>query len=107
MALMLISYDMHLPGQNYSKLHGAIKKLGTWRHDLGSTWVVRTSLDVREVWECLSDVFHRDGNVLIVDITDRPSSGWLPPDAWDWIGEPARHDPVGGDDDAKQDGVRR
>lgn len=40
MSALLITYDLNKPGQNYEELYERIKRLGTWWHYLGSTWIV-------------------------------------------------------------------
>lgn len=42
--LVLITYDLKRPGQNYSELFTQIKKLGNWAHPLESTWLVQTDI---------------------------------------------------------------
>jgi len=79
-----INYDLKRPGQNYNALHEAIKGCGAWWHYLGSTWLVDTSLNAKEIWDRLSPHVDKNDNMLVVGIT-RDSSGWLPKAAWDWI----------------------
>jgi hypothetical protein len=80
-----INYDLKKPGRDYTALYEAIKGCGnSWRHYLGSTWLVDTTLKADAIWRKLAS--HVDGNdyVLVIGVT-ADHSGQLPKDAWDWI----------------------
>lgn len=79
-----VNYDLKKPGQNYATLFEAIKSCGDWWHNLGSTWLLDTSLNAQGIWNKIEP--HRDSNdfFLIIGVT-RDYQGWLPKDAWDWI----------------------
>lgn len=86
--VLLITYDLHRPAQNYTGLHEEIKKFGTWWHHLESTWLVETSLSPLDVWERLSSKVDKDDSVLVIRVSNSPKySGWLPQKAWDWLNE--------------------
>ena len=79
-----INYDLNKPGQDYAKLHEAIKGLGPWWHYLDSTWLVDTNLNADQIWNRLSQHVDKNDFVLVIGVT-RDYSGWLPKDAWEWI----------------------
>lgn len=79
-----INYDLKRPGQNYEKLHEAIKSCGAWWHHLGSTWLVDTPMKAHAIWETLKPHLDTNDLVLIIGVT-RDFSGWLPPKAWEWL----------------------
>lgn len=79
-----INYDLNKPGQDYAKLHEAIKGLGAWWHHLDSTWLVDTNLNADQIWNRLSQHVDKNDFVLVIGVT-RDYSGWLPKRAWDWI----------------------
>ena len=84
-----INYDLHRPGQNYTELYEAIKKLGDWWHYLESTWLVDTSLNANQIFQRLKPSLDSNDSVLIVKFgTDY--SGWLTQDAWNWINSRTR-----------------
>ncbi len=79
-----INYDLKGPGQNYAKLHEAIKSCGEWWHYLDSTWLVATSLTASGVWQKIKPYADKSDFILVIGVT-RDFQGWLPQDAWDWI----------------------
>lgn len=70
MLKVLVSYDLLLPGQNYSGLIQAIKNLGDAFHVLESTWVVRTNLkSCAEVRDRLTPHIDRNDRLLVVGLS--------------------------------------
>lgn len=86
--LYLVSYDLKIPGRNYSLLYEEIKRLGSaWWHYMDSVWLLHTQLTVDQCSNRLKPYIDGNDLVLIVDITNCPRQGWLPAKAWDWIRE--------------------
>jgi hypothetical protein len=79
-----INYDLKSPGQDYEKLHEAIKGLGPWWHYLDSCWLVDTELRAQGIWTQISANVDQTDNVLVIRVS-RDYAGWLPQAAWDWI----------------------
>lgn len=79
-----INYDLNKPGQDYAKLHEAIKDLGASWHYLDSTWLVDTNLNADQIWNRLSQHVDKNDFILIIGVT-RDYTGWLPKDAWEWL----------------------
>jgi hypothetical protein len=79
-----VNYDLKQPGRDYSALYNAIKSCGPWWHYLGSTWLVDTALDARQIWERLAPHVDKNDVCLVIGVT-RNYQGWLPKEAWDWI----------------------
>lgn len=82
--LMLISYDLNSPGQDYQGLFSAINSCGETNHCLGSTWLLHTGLTVSQVQQALRQ--HMDSNdyLMVVDITGQSRDGWMLRSVWDW-----------------------
>ncbi len=88
MGALLITYDLNKPGQNYEALYDKIKGLGSsWWHYLDSTWIVDTHLSPADTREQLRAVLDASDSLLILNITNDASDGWLEQDAWNWIKE--------------------
>ncbi|MBE0011742.1 hypothetical protein [Arthrobacter sp. AET 35A] len=85
MGALLISYDLKSPGQDYTDLHDAIKSLGGWWHYLDSTWIVSTTLTPAQAWAELKAKMDTNDRLLVIDVTGKARSGWLPKKAWEWL----------------------
>jgi hypothetical protein len=70
MATVLIGYDLKKPGQDYSALYEAIKKLGAWWHHLDSIWlVVGDSLTASGVRDGLQAHIDSNDELLVIEVT--------------------------------------
>ena len=83
--ILLVSYDLKVPGRDYTKLYETLKTASGWWHHLESTWILSTS-DSVQVWHSrIKRAMDPNDSFLIVDITKRERNGWLPQKAWDWL----------------------
>lgn len=82
--VLLISYDLRRPGQNYTQLYEAIKSYEWWWHHLESTWIIQTDQQPGDVYSHLANYIDRNDHILVVQLT-RNFQGWLPQQAWDWL----------------------
>jgi hypothetical protein len=87
MSLLLITYDLNKPGQDYTKLYATIKTAPKWWHHLDSTWIIYTPENPSSWFDKLKPSLDENDNLLIVDITKQPRQGWLSQKAWDWLNE--------------------
>ncbi len=85
--ILLVSYDLKVPGRDYAKLYETLKGAPGWWHYLESTWLLSTTDGVTTWTEKIRAVMDENDIFLIVDITGRTNNGWLPKKAWDWINE--------------------
>lgn len=64
--VILISYKLARPGQDYPDLYDAIKKIsGIWWHHTTSCWVIETSLSPKQVFERLNPLIDRNDDLII------------------------------------------
>ena len=83
--IVLITYDLNKPGQDYSDLYDAIKAIpGTWWHYLTSVWLVDTNLSTQQIYGKLERHIDKNDELFIVRIT-RDYTGYLPKKAWKWL----------------------
>lgn len=82
--VLLITYDLKRPGQQYAALHAEIKAAGTWWHHLESTWIIETELSPQHWYERLAKHIDRNDHIIVFEIT-RNYYGWAPKEAWDWL----------------------
>lgn len=84
--MLLISYDLNSPGQDYSSLHEEIKKAGKWWHYLESTWIISTHYGPNDLASRLRQHLDDNDYLLIIEVC-KNYQGWLPDDAWEWLNE--------------------
>ena len=82
--ILLISYDLNKPGQDYSNLHKEIKRAGSWWHHLESTWLISTDLGPEKWHERLIRHMDENDHLLVIEVCDN-YQGWLPKKAWEWL----------------------
>lgn len=82
--ILLISYDLNRPGQNYDGLYKEIKKAGTWWHHLDSTWIIDTNLSPDDWQSRLQKHLDDNDHLLVIEVCDN-YQGWLPDKAWKWL----------------------
>jgi hypothetical protein len=85
--ILLISYDLKVPGRDYSKLYDTIKAAPSWCHYLESTWFISTTETVATWADKIRGVVDENDRFIVVDITGRSRNGWLPRNAWDWLSQ--------------------
>lgn len=65
----LISYDLNKPGQDYTDLIEAIKKIGNWWHCLDSTWIVKSNNAPTEIRNYLKPHIDASDELLVVHLS--------------------------------------
>ena len=81
----LITYDLLVPGRDYTGLYTQIKSYHFWWHHMQSIWLVVTEKDISDVSREIKRQMDDKDNLFIVDITGRNRAGWLTQKAWSWI----------------------
>ncbi len=80
--ILLITYDLNKPGQDYPGLYEALKSSGWWWHHLDPLWIVKTNDSPKSWYENTlildknDNVFHRIEKALFRMPTQ---------EAWDWL----------------------
>jgi hypothetical protein len=86
MTVYLITYDLNRPGQDYTKLHEAIRQCGEWCHPLESTWLVNTNMNATQISNWLLP--HMDANdYLLVLLAGNDKAGRIPTVAAEWANQ--------------------
>jgi hypothetical protein len=83
--VLIVTYDLIKPGQNYEKLIQRIKQYGEWARLGGSSYLISTANSPVEVRNYLSVVLDQNDK-LWVGVAPAPSA-WhgLPNDVSNWI----------------------
>jgi hypothetical protein len=82
----LITYTLRTPNWDYRKFYAAIQSLGNWWHYLDTTWAIKDSVyTTNQMYDKLASGLSTKDSILIVEIVQGTSYGFLPKDAWDWL----------------------
>ena len=83
--ILIVSYDLK-ETRDYAPFYEMLKKQGTssWWHYLSSTWLLSTTLSVKQVADNLKP-YMGASDFLLVGEFGANYNGWLPREAWDWI----------------------
>ncbi len=84
--ILLITYDLNSPGQDYKNVHDEIKTAGTWWHHLDSTWIIQTEKTTNYWQKKLHKHMDKNDSLLIIKVC-KDYQGWLPDKAWKWLRE--------------------
>lgn len=70
-----ISYDLNVPGQDYSPLIAKIKTMGNWARIHKSFWYVDSSLTAREAVNALRPLIDPNDTIYVADCTNN-NAAW-------------------------------
>lgn len=82
--LLMITYDLNKPGQDYTALFSAIQQCGEANHCLGSVWLLHTAMSVAQVQHVLHQLMDSNDFLMVVDITGQSRDGWMHRTVWEW-----------------------
>jgi len=84
MPVLLVTYDLYQPGQNYPRLIRAIKKY-PWARLSETSFAVHTSDGPQEVLEFLRPYISESTNLYVLTLS-KPYAGFGPESVNDWLG---------------------
>ena len=82
--ILLITYDLKKPGQDYSNLYEEIKTEGWWWHHLDSTWIIKTNNGPEYWYKKLAPHLDTNDFIFICELKNN-YYGFLPKKAWEWL----------------------
>lgn len=82
----MVSYDLKQPAYRYTPLFDELKRSDKWAHHLTSTWIVLRRELLADLGAKLTPLIFQ-GDLLLITPAKGPAQGWMPMDAWTWIGE--------------------
>lgn len=85
MKTYLIGYDLIKQGQDYDSLTEEIKKIGSWWHCLGSTWIVKTNLSSSQVIDRLTPKIDNNDKLLVVRLKGEGAWIGFKEECSDWL----------------------
>lgn len=83
--VILVSYDLKKPNQNYEPLHEAIKKYGAWWHNLESTWIIETDADPKSILHNLAQYIDEDDKLLVIQVVQNWWGKGFTEKAFEWL----------------------
>ena len=84
MAIYMISYDLKAPTDNRKKVEDSIKSLGTWCKYVSTTFLISTSYSLDTVQSTCTKYLDNNDRMIIAKV-EKPITGWLEKDEWEWI----------------------
>lgn len=83
----IVSYDLKVPGRDYTSLYDAIKSYGEWQHPLESTWILYTADSADQISSNLRSEGRMDNSDLlfVCELKIENRQGWLDKNVWTWI----------------------
>jgi len=71
MNTILVSYDLHTPGRDYTRLSDHLKSYGTWANLLESVWLLKTDSTAAQVRDAVGNYVDQNDTIFVVDVTSR------------------------------------
>lgn len=72
---LIVSYDLHQPGQDYTPVIEAIKDLGSWAKIHRSVWYVSSDFSASEAVNKVWPTMDRNDSLFVVDATNK-NAAW-------------------------------
>ncbi len=85
MAVLLVTYDLNKPGQDYSDFYKVIKSY-TWARLSESSYAIATSKATKTVYEELAPHIGRGDQLFVIGLENN-WHGFGPRDVYDWLKE--------------------
>ena len=71
---LIISYDLHSPGQDYEKVHDAIKSLGNWAKVHKSMWYVNSNYNSNDACTIVWRSMDSNDSLIVFDSTNNKAA---------------------------------
>lgn len=81
----LITYDLRVPGRDYTSLYNTIKEYGDWQHPVESTWFISSNLPADDIYNHLFQFIDKNDRLLVIQVNQTNKQGWLAKSFWDWL----------------------
>jgi len=82
----LITYDLRVPGRDYTSFYSAIKEYQDWQHPMESTWFISSDLQAHDIHNNLFKfIDSKNDRLLIIQVDLTNKQGWLAKSFWDWL----------------------
>lgn len=89
--ILLITYDLHNPGQDYDNVIEVIKTAASWAHPQGSVWLVDTTRTPAEWRDTLKAAGDPNDEYFVSRLAHNWASMGMDKDVVAWLKSPARN----------------
>ena len=84
-SIFSISYDLTKPNQNYEGLYEGIKSFGTWWHQTGSVWFIRSDKDSSSIRDYLKQFIDDDDKLFVIKVFRNWAGTGFTQEEYDWL----------------------
>lgn len=84
MSVLLVTYDLMKPGQDYTELLKKIKGFGSWAKLSESSYAVETDWTPKSVYDLLTPHLDANDHLLVITL-NRPYFGRASKEVIDWL----------------------
>lgn len=85
MATYMVTYDLHLHGQNYECITSKLKEYGTHWHAQGSVWIIKTSTSAAQVRDELLDCLDSNDKLIVAKLAGEAAWFGYPANTTSWL----------------------
>lgn len=85
MAVYIITYDLHTPGQKYECLTEKIEAYGYYWHTQQSVWVIKTDSSADAIRDNLSTCLDSNDKLFVAKLASEAAWAGLNKESTDWI----------------------
>ena len=78
--MYLVTYDLRIPGRDYSKLYEHLRSYGTCARVLESVWIVQSQSSCTDVRDAIARNLDSSDGLFVIDVTQKVA-------AWRGLGE--------------------
>lgn len=89
--ILIVAYDLHNPGRDYSKIEAALKASdGSWAHPQGSVWLLDTTEDPASWRDRLATLGDSNDEFLVARLQHNWASRQMDTNVVAWLKDPNR-----------------
>lgn len=85
LSIYAVTYDLHKPEKDYSKLTSQLKSYSSYSHRFDSFWIIDTSKDIRKINEELKETIDGNDMLLITQLQNNWAGVNLFETTVDWL----------------------
>lgn len=88
--VLIVTYDLHQPGRDYSKVEKVLKSAGSWAHPQGSVWFLDTTINPSDWVDRLKAAGDPNDEYFVARMHQRWAARNMGQEVADWLKSPSR-----------------